>query len=303
MHSENDSQNIGKLQLEPTAALVMQWALKLYNEETTLRFINQMDLSSGDNLYRKCNSACEWYEEIILNRKSFIKYLIERELSTAKQEYQLVILAAGKSPLTIEILSKHSAKVHSILEVDIAGMEEKKNLYLELFPEFQGKLECINANIASPDILGMIVSLNIGYRHDLPVIILMEGISYYLKKQELKDIIASFKKDKKCIFIIEYLVPYHYVNRSRISISKDIFRIIHEDCGLDSINSYTKEELRSFFRENGGDLLASYSMADMEMARTGTKTYFKNISDGWIECVIGSVGTSQTSQNTTYDSI
>ena len=83
-----------------------------------------------------------------------------------------------------------------------------------------------------------------------------------------------------------------------MEIPKDIFRIIHEDCGLDSINSYTKEELRSFFRENGGDLLASYSMADMEMARTGTKTYFKNISDGWIECIVGLVGTPQTSHNT-----
>ena len=297
MHSQNDSQNIGKLQLEPTAALVMQWALKLYNEEATLRFINRLDLSSGDNLYRKCNSACEWYEEVILNRKGFIKYLIERELSTAKQEYQLVILAAGKSPLTIEILSKHSAKLHSILEVDIAGMEEKKNLYLELFPEFQGKLECINANIISSDIQEVIGSLNIRYRHDLPTIVLMEGISYYLKKQELKDVIASFKKNNKCIFIIEYLVPYQYVDRSRIYIPKDIFRIIHEDCGLDSITSYTKEELRSFFRENGGDLLASFSMADMEMARTGTKTYFKNVSAGWIECIIGSVGTSQTHNN------
>jgi hypothetical protein len=120
----------------------------------------------------------------------------------------------------------------------------------------------------------------------------MEGISYYLQKQELKDVIASFKKDNKCIFIIEYLVPLQYVNRSRKSIPKGIFSIIQEDCELESISSYTKEELGSFFRENGGHLLAAYSMADMEAARTGTKTRFQNKSDGWIECVVGVVGTS-----------
>jgi O-methyltransferase involved in polyketide biosynthesis len=288
---------MGKLQLEPTAALVMEWAFKLYNEENTLRFINRMDLSSGNNLYQRCNSVCKWYEEIILNRKSFIKYLIERELSVAKHKYQLVILAAGKSPLTIEILSRHLAKVHGIFEIDISGMEEKKNLYLELFPEFQEKVQCINTNIASPDIRGIIGSLNIGYRHDLTTIVLLEGISYYLEKQELKDIIASFKKDNKCIFIIEYLVPFQYVSRSRRSIPKGVFSVIQEDCELESISSYTKEELEAFFCENGGHLLATYSMTDMEVARTGTKTRFQNTSDGWIECAIGTVGTSGTSQH------
>ncbi len=276
----------------------MHWASKLYNEEVTLRFVNKLDLSSGDALYRKCNSICNWYEEIILNRKHFINYLIERELNTANQEYQLVILAAGGSPLTIQVLSKHSAKVHSILEVDQIGMEDKKSLYLELFPEFRGKLECINANIATPDILQTIDSLNIGYSHDLPVIILLEGISYYLKKRELEDIIASFQKERKCVFIIEYLVPYEHVNQSRVSIPKDIISVIQEDCGLNSISSYTQEELGSFFRASGGDLLANYSMADMEMARTGTNKYFKNRSDGWIECAIGSINTPQKSHNT-----
>ena len=68
---------------------------------------------------------------------------------------------------------------------------------------------------------------------------------------------------------------------------------MQEDCGFDRITSYTKEELRSFFREKGGDLIASYTMVDMELARTGVNTYFAKPSDGWIECVVGRVGASQ----------
>ncbi len=30
-------------------------------------------------------------------------------------------------------------------------------------------------------------------------------------------------------------------------------------------------------------------MVDMEFARTGTNTYFKKTSDGWIECVVGKI--------------
>lgn len=282
-----------KLRLEPTAALVMQWALSLYSEEAILRFVNRLDLSSGKTLSDKCHSVCDWYDEIILNRKSFIKHLIEQELRATKQEYQLVFPAAGKSPLPIEILLRYPSKVYRIFEIDVSGMEEKKRLYLELFPESLEKLKCVNADIASPDILDILNRPEIRYRPDLPTIILMEGISYYLRKQELKNIIASFQWQKEGIFIIEYLVPYQLVSQARRSIPKEIFRIIQEDCGLDRITSYTKEELRAFFREKGGDLIASYTMVDMELARTGVNTYFEKPSDGWIECVVGRVGASQ----------
>ncbi len=48
-----------------------------------------------------------------------------------------------------------------------------------------------------------------------------------------------------------------------------------------------EDELRGYFKKNAGDLIESYSMADMEFARTGTNTYFKKPNDGWIECVVG----------------
>jgi hypothetical protein len=122
----------------------------------------------------------------------------------------------------------------------------------------------------------------------------MEGISYYLHKQELKNIITSFQSDREGIFIIEYLVPHQCVDRVRRSIPREVFKIIQEYCGLNAITSYTKEELRMLFQEKGGDLIASYSMVDMELTRTGANAYFKKPSDGWIECVVGRVPTLPT---------
>ncbi len=247
-------------------------------------------MSSGEGLFAKCNAVCKWYEEVILNRKHFIKQLIEQQLAAAESEYQLVFLAAGKSPLALEMLVKIYSKIHLIFEIDISGMDEKKKLYDKVCPNFSNKLKCITADIASINIASMMNRLEIGYRHDIETIILLEGISYYLSKQELKNILARFQSEnKKNIIIIEYMVPCEYVDKERRCIPKEIFKIIQEHAGLSEISCYTEDELKRYLRENAGDLIGSYSMADMEFARTGTNTYFKKPSDGWIECAVGKI--------------
>ncbi|MBN1189685.1 MAG: class I SAM-dependent methyltransferase [Dehalococcoidales bacterium] len=280
-----------KLRLEPTAALVMQWALKLYTEDTVLQYVNQLDLSSGEALLKECNSVCDWYDEVILNRKNFIKYLIDQELSAAKQEFQLIFLAAGKSPSSVEILYTNPHKIHRIFEVDSSGMEDKKRLYLQVCPELTDKLRCVTADITSPDILSVLDMPVNGYRHDMKSIIIMEGISYYLHKNDLQNIITRFRTDRENLFIIEYMIPYRYVNPARRQIPEEIFKIIQDSCGLSAVTSYTKNELRTLFLKNRGDLIAGYSMADMELNRTGANAYFEKPSDGWIECAIGRIGT------------
>jgi hypothetical protein len=217
--------------------------------------------------------------------------LIEQELSAAKQEFQLIFLAAGKSPLPIEILSKNPLKVHCIFEIDLSGMEEKQRIYHKICPELTDKLKCVTADITSPDILSVLdIPVN-GYRHDMQSIIVMEGISYYLHKKDLQDIITRFRTDSDNFFIIEYITPYRYVNPARRHIPEEVFRIIQNYCGLSAVTSYTKNEFRLLFLENSGHLIASYSMADMELNRTGTNVYFEKPNDGWIECAAGRIGT------------
>ncbi len=345
-----------KIKLYPTAALVMLWALKLYNKgsegseklailpseivfdehfkskinydasqqlltfkgvmsekerdgllrlsqdvsykktidvlfrrsQAILNFINQLDLSSGKDLYDKCNAICPWYEEVILNRKYFLKYLIEKHLSASRSECQLVFLAAGKSPLSLELLMKNFSKIYRILEIDLSGMDQKKGLYYRVSPELAEKVKCITGDITSPDIAGVLTE-NDCHRNN-STIILMEGISYYLSKKEMKTIITSFsRKGNNNILIIEHLVPYQYVNQERRAIPQEIFRTIREYTELNDITCYTKIDLERFFWEKDGNLTANYSMKDMEFLRTSANIYFKKQSDGWIECSVGKI--------------
>jgi O-methyltransferase involved in polyketide biosynthesis len=170
-------------------------------------------------------------------------------------------------------------------------MEDKKRLYHKVCPELTDKLKCVTADITSPDILSVLDMPVNGYHHDIHSIIVMEGISYYLQKKDLQNIITRFRTDSENFLIIEYLIPYRYVNRARRQIPEDIFKVIQDNCGLSAVTSYTKNELRTLFLKNRGDLIASYSMADMELNRTGANVYFEKPSDGWIECAIGRIGT------------
>ncbi len=88
-----------KLKLEPTAALVMAWALPLYQSGPVGDFVSQLDLSSGADLLCRCQAVCSWYGEVILNRKHFIRHLILKHLKAGSEPVQIILLAAGKSPL------------------------------------------------------------------------------------------------------------------------------------------------------------------------------------------------------------
>ena len=93
-----------KLKLEPVSALVMRWGRKAYKESLLQNFIDHLDLSSANDLYRKCSSICDWYEEVVINKKYFINRYIGDKLSSSDKEHLGVILAAGKDPLALNIL-------------------------------------------------------------------------------------------------------------------------------------------------------------------------------------------------------
>jgi O-methyltransferase involved in polyketide biosynthesis len=274
------------LSLEPTASLVMRWALPLYEKSPARIFVRQLDLSSGEELYSRCDAICPWYEEVIQNRKSFIKKIIERRLDICGT-CQLVVLAAGQSPLSLELALERPSQISQAFEVDISGMEEKARLYAETFPKHQRKLQCLTGDITSEGLLPLLEKS--GYAKDGPSIVLMEGISYYLPRLALQKLISHFGSGGRSIIVIEYLLPCSDIEPSRRRIPREIFSLVERSAGLKELSCYTRDDLREIFRGAGGELLESWSMKDMEKERCKKNLYFPERGLGWIECSIGSV--------------
>ncbi len=276
-----------KLKLEPTAALVMAWALPLYESGPVGDFVRQLDLSSGEYLLCRCQAACDWNGEVILNRKHFIRHLITGHLR-ALDWSQVVLLAAGKSPLGLELLLQCSSRISRVFEVDLAGMAEKEALYQRTAPEAIDRLRCITADIASESLQEELCRAV--FRRDIATFVVLEGISYYISEEALKRIISSFRSFGRCIFILEYLLPCALVEPSRRMIPSSIFSLIKESTGQNEIRCYTDETLGKIFSEAGGRTVAYHSMQEMERQRTGRNEYFDKPGMGWIKCLEAEFG-------------
>jgi O-methyltransferase involved in polyketide biosynthesis len=272
-----------KLKLEPTAALVMTWALPLYERGLVGEFVRQLDLSSGSDLFCRCQAACDWYDEVILNRKHFIRHQIVEQLK-AGGPVQVVLLAAGKSPLGLELLQQCSYQISRVFEVDLAGMAEKGALYQRIAPEVEDRLKCITSDIASESLHEELRQA--GHCPDITTIVVLEGISYYISKEALKRIISSFRISERSIFILEYLLPCDFVEPSRRMIPRSIFSLIKESTGQKEIRCYSDEDLRQIFSEAGGRVAAYHNMQEMERNRTRRNEYFDKPGLGWIKCLV-----------------
>ena len=279
-----------KMRLDHTAALVTSWAAPLYEHGPTAAFVGQLDLSKGHELLARCHDVCPWYGEVIRDRKHFLRHLIERELATRAERFQVVIPAAGVSPLALELLLSQPDRVTRVIEVDIAGTVEKHRLYSAVAPHLADRIACVAADITTAGFSARMLEVEGGYRPGAPTIALFEGISYYITEAQLRHAMGVFRStQQRNLIILEHLLPCARVNEARRSIPLGIFRTIGAYAGLSHIRCYSAGHVESLFESLRGSKVRHYSSTDMERVRKGKPRRFVDDGDGWIGCAVGAV--------------
>jgi hypothetical protein len=268
--------------LEPTAALVMLWARDLYRTGSAARFYSCLDRTAGMRMQRECETICPWYAEVILNRKWFIRHLAAGFVADAPSPCQIIVPAAGKSPLALELLDACNDGIASVIELDVTGMEEKQRLYERAAPAHAGKIRCIPVDLSDrPATAGAVAGA--GYDPDFPTVVILEGVSYYLPPAVLSGIVSLFASpDRKNRVIVEYMPPCRLVSDERRKIPREIWRIINRDCNPGKTVTYSPDEMEQALTHAGCDHVVQYSMHEIELARTGANRYFPADPDGWI---------------------
>lgn len=140
------------IHISGTSALVLLWGGKeAYKSKLAQKYLEQIDLSSGHELFNECNKVWEHYNEIIRNRKFGVFNFVESIL-TDNQEYQVIILAAGIAPLSLDIIEKFPQT--KVFDVDIENMPMKKKLF-EVVAEgsFENRIQFIQSDITNKDVL------------------------------------------------------------------------------------------------------------------------------------------------------
>lgn len=93
-------------------------------------------------------------------------------------------------------------------------MEEKNLLYRNVVPSLCSQVRRITGDITAHDLVQMLKSA--GYRSELPTIVLIEGISYYILREDLSRLIGAFRSEqRKNKIIIEYLFLCSSISEER----------------------------------------------------------------------------------------
>ncbi|MBP1929176.1 O-methyltransferase involved in polyketide biosynthesis [Methanolinea mesophila] len=273
----------GSLELEPTAALVMDWAKDLYRTGIASSFVARLDLSAGQRMRQECDAVCPWYPEVMMNRKWFIRHIASTIINSRGFPCQILILASGKSPLALELLERCPGVIVSVIETDIAGMEEKARIYREVAPTAAQRIRCVEADLYDPGGTRDAVADTGAFYPDRPTIIVFEGISYYLPPEISSGVLSRFtSKSGQNTVILDSLLPCRLVREDRRYISRGIWSIIHRDCNVKKTVTYCPDEMVRMLISAGGGQVRHHAMNEMEWLRTGENRYFPTDGDGWI---------------------
>jgi O-methyltransferase involved in polyketide biosynthesis len=252
----------------------------MYQEPVVLDYVRSLDLSSADDLWGDCYRVCPWYGEVILNRKHHIRSRVEEWLLSDPHNRQVVILGAGMDPLSLSLLQCHSSCL--VFEIDQADSATKLDICSKLSIDV-GRLHGIRSDVCSPELIDRLTKD--GLRPEGPTYVVLEGISYYLRRQELERVLLRIKELGNVTVILEYLVPTNQVSPRSRRIPEKVFGAIARRCGVRAIKRYAHDDASALIKTLDGKELGQWDMKDMEVERRGENSYFVEGPDGWIECV------------------
>jgi len=271
------------MNISSTSALVLLWTDgKIHKSCTAKKFFNLLDLELGKEHFEKCNRFWSHYSKIIQNRKSCIINLT-KNIILQNNVKQIIILGAGYDALSLEICSW--SKSCKVFEIDTANMETKNNLisFLSTTDPISDSITCITCDVSdSNHIISSLIKH--GWDKDIPSLIVIEGLSYYISKSNLYDIIDKFKtKNQSNHIILEYLLYHDKIPRKWQAISQYPFDLIAKCCNLDCITRYDVYDIATHLKELGGIISHHYTMSEMEKDQTLQNSIFNFRDDGWIE--------------------
>ena len=268
-----------------TAALVMLWARSYYENQPIIgSYLQELDLSAGEPLVERYNRVCPWYSEVIVNRKHFIRKTVEELVRSDSKPAVIANLGAGFSPLALE-LSPLLGEGARFIEIDIRNMSRKHEIYAGLVPDRYGFISSIEADISDITSLEESLSGEIGNLGQARLIVVMEGLTYYVGRPAMEGVLGSLSSLAPDLAIVfEHLKPCRLISDERRFIPYMIFSHVRDYTGLDRMTTYSEDEIRAMM--GPGFSCTYYDMDEMERRRTGSYGYFPTPGSGWLSCAV-----------------
>lgn len=254
--------------LSASSGLVLLWSgRESYKSKAAQSFFDKLDLTHSKPLYDEYNSIWSSYDQVIKNRKFGVWFLVKQALEKNNIS-QVICLASGLDPLSLQIADFYP-DTH-VFDVDLDHMEYKSQLTREV-----SKIE--NISFIESDITNhkqLIKKLRDKmWDPKAPSLIIMEGISYYLKKDQLFQVVNNLMF--RGVLILEYLVPFQLVDIKRRHIPEAVFGKIKENFNLPFIIKYSNDDIKKLAQNLEGKTQCTLNICDLEKKRTQKNTTFQ----------------------------
>lgn len=246
------------------------------------RYRTMLDLSAGMYLLNECRIFHPYLEELVKNRKWFI--LNEAIRDIRRDMRQVVILGSGLDTLSLELAWLNDSVM--IYDVDMAQMKLKEKIIGYAAPNAADRIRCVAADLAQTKELVRKMQKS-GWDESKASVVILEGISYYLKPEQMWEGIRCLDRCKKNTNILEYITPAECIQPDRAGIPDGVFDIIQKSVsGSMQIERFSYGDLSRQAQAAGYDIVSHSTMQEIEKRRTGTNRYFPTVSSGWVETVL-----------------
>ena len=270
--------------LSDTSAFVTLLAgREVHTSPASLKYLDMLDLSPGKGLMRRCSGVWPHLDQLVKNRKECI--LNETLECISGGIKQVVILGSGIDTLSLEIVSRTEDTV--VYELDADNLDAKRRLLREVAPDAADRIRCVTADLGQPA-EAVARAAAVGWRSSIPSVVVLEGISYYLREHSLWDIIRRFGAGAGNCTILEYMVSAAHIEPERAHIPDDVFCTIQKYMASPlEISRLDYAHIREMVTRIGGRVVRRHTMHSIERRRTGTNQHFPTEQSGWIEvCLI-----------------
>ena len=267
------------MKISATSTLVLNWTdSNLWQSRETVNYNQKLDLSEGEPLFKLFSEEETFmHTQAVSGRKYFMKKRVLgflEELRNQGESGQVIILAAGLAPLSVEIASLFPTC--RVFDVDKFLMDEKK----ELINGKPSNIEFIECDITDLTVFRDKL-LNHNFQLDKPTIAVMEGIIYYLPTDSFKNIL-NFLQKNNIVFVGDFCLKPELVNEKTRFYLTDVFRKIKEEVLLDFINFYLAEETTNLLQEAGYKKISVSNMQQIQEERVGEKNPFSEKNSCWV---------------------
>jgi O-methyltransferase involved in polyketide biosynthesis len=267
--------------ISDTSALVLNWTdPNIWKSQNALNYFKRLDLSAADSLLRLFNETENYmHTQAVSNRKFFVRKCAVEFLEKNK-DGQVVILAAGIAPLSVELASLFPEA--TIFDIDKYLMKDKEKFLNGLCPN----INFIECDITNIEMLHQELFDN-EWNNAHPTILIMEGIIYYLQQSDLINILKFFAPSNSA-FACDFGVSPELIDEDNRIFGTEVFRKIKDSVGLDFVNFYEPDYFLKLLGALGYKLPIRYTMRDIQTERTGKPDPFLSENPEWITCVLKS---------------